>query len=75
MTKTIHSLFKTTDNTAALIARVALGMVMLPHGAQKGEGIEYHLLALALALIVILYGGGKASVDGVIARRSETATA
>ncbi len=156
MTKTIHSLFKTTDSSAALIARVALGVVMLPHGAQKtlgwfgghgfsgtmgfftqhmhipavfaflaiaaesigalaliagvlsrmaalgvaavmavaiatvhgphgffmnwtgaqkGEGVEYHLLALALALIVLLYGGGKASVDGAIARRSEAAMA
>jgi putative oxidoreductase len=156
MTKITHSLFKTTDNTAPLIARVALGAVMLPHGAQKtlgwfggygfggtmgfftqqmhipalfaflaiaaesvgalaliagvlsrvaalgvaavmavaiamvhapngffmnwygsqkGEGIEYHLLALGLALIVMIHGGGKASADAAIARRFVTAAA
>jgi putative oxidoreductase len=36
-------------------------------GNQKGEGFEYHLLAIGLALIVIIYGAGKASLDGVIA--------
>lgn len=148
--KALSLLFKTNDNSAALIARVMLGVVMFPHGAQKmlgwfggygfsgtmnyftgtmhipavfaflailaefagalglivglgsrvaafgiaavmavailtvhaangffmnwygnqkGEGFEYHLLALALALIVLIYGGGKASVDAVIARK------
>jgi putative oxidoreductase len=39
-------------------------------GTQKGEGFEYHLLAIGLALIVIIYGAGKASVDAAIAGRS-----
>jgi putative oxidoreductase len=148
--KALHSLFKTDNNVGPLIARVMLGAVMFPHGAQKalgwfggyglsgtmnyftgtmhipallaflaiaaefagalaliagvtsrvaafgiasvmavailtshaangffmnwfgnqkGEGFEYHLLAIGLALIVILQGGGKASVDALIARR------
>ncbi len=33
-------------------------------GNQKGEGIEYHLLAIGLALIVILYGAGKGWMNG-----------
>ena len=33
-----------------------------------GEGFEYHILALGLALIVLMRGGGKWSVDGVIGR-------
>ncbi len=37
-------------------------------GTQKGEGIEYHLLALGLALIVLVYGAGKASVDAKLSR-------
>jgi putative oxidoreductase len=32
-------------------------------GQQKGEGIEFFILALGLALIVILKGAGKFSVD------------
>ena len=33
------------------------------------EGYEYHLLAIALNLILLLRGGGAASVDGVLAKR------
>ncbi|HUG09868.1 MAG TPA: DoxX family protein [Opitutaceae bacterium] len=148
--KTLHSLFKTDNSTAPLIARLALGLVMFPHGAQKalgwfggygydgtmgyftgtlgipalfaflviaaefagaiglitgfltrvsafgiaavmagaifmahksngffmnwtgqqaGEGYEYHLLAIGLALIVLVAGAGKASLDALVARR------
>lgn len=150
MKKTVYLLLKTADDAAPSIARIALGVVMLPHGAQKtlgwfggygfgatmgyftqnlhipalfaflaivaeslgalalivgafsrlaalgvaavmvvaiaiahapngffmnwtgaqqGEGIEYHLLALGLAAIVLIYGGGRASVDVLLARR------
>ena len=148
--KALQFLFKTKDSTAPLIARLALGLVMFPHGAQKmlgwfggygfsgtmgfftekmhipagfaflailaefagslgllvgalsrvaafgigtvmavailtthatngffmnwygnqkGEGFEYHLLAIGLALIVMIHGAGKASIDALIARR------
>ncbi len=148
--KTLQLLFKTSTSAAPLIARLALGIVMFPHGAQKmlgwfggngysgtmgfftqtmhipalfaflaimaefagslglitgflsrisafgiavnmavaiitvhgangffmnwmvnqkGEGFEYHLLAIGLAIIVMIYGGGKASVDAAIAQR------
>lgn len=148
--KTLHSLFKTDSNTAPLIARLTLGFIMFPHGAQKvlgwfggygydgtmgyftgtlgipalfaflaiaaefagsialvagflsrasalgiasvmavaiamthkgngffmnwsgqqaGEGYEFHLLAIGLALIVIVHGAGKASIDSLIAKR------
>ena len=52
---------------------VAILMVHLPNGffmnwfgAQKGEGFELHVLALGLALIVVICGGEKASIDGFI---------
>jgi putative oxidoreductase len=32
-------------------------------GQQKGEGFEYHLLALALLLLVMIKGSGALSVD------------
>jgi len=46
------------------------GFFMNWYGNQKGEGIEYHLLVLGLALIVMIYGAGKASVDNIIAGRA-----
>jgi putative oxidoreductase len=149
--KPLHLLLKTNDNLAPLIARVALGIVIFPHGAQKalgwfggfgftgtlnffstqwhisaplaflaivaefvgpiglvtgclariaafgiavnmvvavivvhaqygffmnwfgnqkGEGFEFHLLALALAAIVILQGAGKCSLDRLLTREA-----
>jgi putative oxidoreductase len=145
----MKALFRTDDHAALLILRVALGIVMLPHGAQKllgwfggfgfsgtmgfftqqmhlpwivafliiigesfgsmgliigfltrvaafgvllimvgaislvhwpngffmnwsgkqaGEGFEYHLLAIAMSVVLLLYGAGKWSVDRELAR-------
>lgn len=49
------------------------GFFMNWYGTQKGEGFEYHLLAIGLALIVLFLGAGKASLDRLISRRLETA--
>ncbi|MFT5471533.1 MAG: putative oxidoreductase [Verrucomicrobiales bacterium] len=54
---------------AILTSHVANGFFMNWSGNQKGEGYEYHLLAIGLALIVMIYGGGKASLDSVIQRK------
>lgn len=35
-------------------------------GAQPGEGYEYHLLALGLALIVLVKGSGRMSLDRAV---------
>ncbi|MFZ1136000.1 MAG: DoxX family protein, partial [Candidatus Korobacteraceae bacterium] len=37
-------------------------------GQQKGEGIEYHLLALALLLLVMIKGAGAPSVDRALSK-------
>jgi len=144
----MNALFRTQDSTPLLIVRLALGIVMLPHGLQKtlgmfggpgfagmmgmftqqgmpaflaflvilsesagslglivgflsriagfgcaavmlgaigmvhlqngffmnwlgkqagGEGFEYHILALGMALAVMIGGGGRASIDQAIA--------
>jgi putative oxidoreductase len=36
--------------------------------SQKGEGLEYFILLFGLAIITLINGGGKASVDSVIAK-------
>lgn len=58
----------------ASVMGVAIIMVHGPNGFfmnwmgnQKGEGFEYHLLAIGLALVVMIQGAGKASLDGLIA--------
>ncbi len=52
----------------------AIFMVHLPNGffmnwdgKQAGEGFEYHLLAIGMAIALLLGGGGRASIDRAIA--------
>jgi putative oxidoreductase len=42
------------------------GLFMNWMGEKKGHGFEYHLLAMALALVVIVQGAGPFSIDGAI---------
>lgn len=67
-----------TRLSAAGIAAVMAGAVFYAHlpyglfmnwtGQQAGEGFEYHLLTMAIALALVALGGGWASVDAVIGR-------
>jgi putative oxidoreductase len=45
------------------------GFFMNWSGKQGGEGFEYHLLAIALCLPLIISGGGWFSADGFITKR------
>ena len=68
-----------TRLSAAAAGAVMLGAVLLVHlpngffmnwgGAPRGEGYEFHLLALAMAAALVVAGGGSASVDGWLARK------
>ena len=59
------------------IAAVMLGAILTVHrqhgffmnwyGNQQGEGIEYHVLAIGLAVALVLSGAGAWSLDAVIA--------
>ena len=60
-----------TMTVAIFMGHAANGFFMNWYGNQKGEGFEYHLLAIGLALVVLVTGGGKASVDGLIATGSK----
>ena len=63
------------------IASVMAGAIFTVHlkhgffmnwtGNQAGEGFEYHLLAIALAIALMITGGGKASVDSFLSRKNE----
>jgi putative oxidoreductase len=43
------------------------GFFMNWTGQQKGEGFEFHLLAIALAIVVLIKGSGAVSIDRAIA--------
>lgn len=44
------------------------GFFMNWTGQQKGEGFEFHLLAIALAVVILIKGSGAMSIDRAIAR-------
>jgi putative oxidoreductase len=58
-------------NMAVAVAMVhaPFGFFMNWSGQQKGEGFEYHLLASAIALALMLRGGGAFSVDSALDRK------
>jgi putative oxidoreductase len=57
-------------NMLVAVATVHLhvGFFMNWAGTQKGEGYEYHLMAIALGLLIAVKGGGALSVDRSLSR-------
>jgi len=68
-----------TRVAAGGIGLVMLGAVNVHRGdgffmnwgsaADRGEGFEYHLLAIAICVALVILGGGRFSGDGVLAER------
>jgi putative oxidoreductase len=54
---------------AIVMVHAKFGFFMNWSGTQAGEGFEYHILALGMALAVLVGGAGRGSIDGMIARR------
>lgn len=52
---------------AVLLVHLPVGFFMDWSGQLQGEGFEYHLLAIGMALGLVISGGGRASVDRAIA--------
>lgn len=67
-----------TRFTAASFIVIMLGAIAMSHwpvgffmnwfGNQQGEGFEYHLLVIGMSAALLIVGGGKWSVDALIAR-------
>lgn len=65
------------------IALVMVGAIVMVHahfgfymnwfGQQKGEGFEYHLLAIGLAVAVLVRGAGSFSIDGLLSKSTARA--
>jgi putative oxidoreductase len=58
---------------AVFIVHLPHGFFMNWYGKQQGEGIEFHLLAIGLALAVLIAGGGALSIDRALTQRGKTA--
>ena len=54
---------------AIFTVHAKVGFFMNWFGQQQGEGYEFHLLALGIALALMLRGGGKLSVDGALSNK------
>ena len=72
----IFGLFARVASAAIVILMVGaiamvhahFGFYMNWFGQQKGEGFEYHLLAIALAAAILIRGAGSLSVDRALSR-------
>jgi len=51
---------------ALLTVHWKCGFFMNWYGEERGNGIEYHVLVLVLALVVMIKGGGPSSLDQVL---------
>lgn len=54
---------------AILMVHAKVGFFMNWTGQQKGEGFEYHLLAIAIAVVLMARGGGAFSADRALSSR------
>lgn len=53
---------------AAFLVHAPNGFFMNWSGQQKGEGVEFFILAIAIALAVMIRGSGAFSIDRILSR-------
>ena len=73
-----------TRVTAFGVAVLFTGVVITSHlsngffmnwtGQQKGEGIEYFIMLFGLVFILLIAGGGKASIDASLQHKNDNTT-
>ena len=55
---------------AIMMVHIHNGLFMNWSGNQKGEGFEFHLLAIALAVVIMIGGAGALSLDRAISAKT-----
>ncbi|HZD50429.1 MAG TPA: DoxX family protein [Silvibacterium sp.] len=53
---------------AVCLVHLRNGLFMNWYGNQKGEGYEYHLLAIAICILIMVKGAGALSVDRALTK-------
>jgi putative oxidoreductase len=56
---------------AVLMIHGQFGLFMNWSGQQKGEGFEYHLLAIVVAIVLMVRGSGAFSVDRALTSKPQ----
>jgi putative oxidoreductase len=54
---------------AVFMVHLQNGFFMNWYGSQQGEGYEYHILAIGMALALMIRGGGAASIDAILSKK------
>jgi len=63
------SIFLTMAGALVMGGHISNGFFMNWFGMQKGEGIEYFILMIGLALVLMIGGSGKFSIDNLISKK------
>ena len=56
---------------AIFTVHIHVGFFMNWFGTQKGEGYEYHLLAIALCILLMVRGAGALSIDRALMQKQK----
>ena len=59
---------------AILMGDIPHGFFMNWYGNQQGEGFEFHLLALGIAITLLIIGGGTWSLDSALVGAQSSGT-
>ncbi len=54
---------------AVFMIHLKNGFFMNWFGQKHGEGFEYHILVMAIAIVLMIKGAGRWSIDGLISRK------
>jgi putative oxidoreductase len=57
---------------AVILLHFKYGFFMNWFGKQQGEGFEYHILVIAIAMALMIKGAGRWSIDGLIAEKTSS---
>lgn len=65
--------FGITCNMVVAVAMIHYknGFFMNWFGKQSGEGFEYHILVIAIAIALMIKGGGRWSADGFLGKKMQ----
>jgi len=63
------SVFLSMSGAMVLGGHIYNGYFMNWFGTQKGEGMEYFILVIGLALALVIGGGGKCAFDNLISKK------
>ena len=56
---------------ALFTTHISNGFFMNWEGIKHGEGFEYHILAIGIAIAIIIYGSGWLSLDRLLTKKKE----